>query len=412
MINKKKLFVLFVGLTFLMAFSVNVSASSAKTVGLGSEFVTITGPDAIYSNPAGVNAGDSNFALELSTSVNMWNNLLANDYYETDEQKDDVLAKIEDDGLFLGADLRAGPKLMVGPVALNVDARGDALINLNDDIAELLLKGNELGESYSFEGSSGSGAAYADAGLNLSLRAPQNLIEEWYLEDVYVGFTYHQLAGALFAVDGEGEIRFGDYDDEIEEVISGDGHLKYKFTNPEAIENLEPALGSAFDLGAYVQIDERYSAAFSVMNVGSMTSSDVKYQELEYDGEEFVSGDLKDYDGELAWTLPSSIRVGGEMDYNQYFDFMANYSYTNYNLASNVDKTDHNFALATEITPVRFIPLRTGFSYSSLSNNFKWSAGMGTYLGPLRFDIGFSDLSALWYDAKGGEVAATFKIEF
>ena len=411
MINKKKLFVLIIGLAFVLGVSFTASASSAKTIGLGDEFATIVGPDAIYSNPAGVNAGDSNFALEVGTSFGVWNNLLANDYYETDKQKDDILERIEDDGLLLGTDFRIGPKLMLGPVTLYSDVKGDALINLNEDIAELMLKGNELDQSYSFEDSSGSGAVYADSGANLSLRAPQRLIEEWNLDDVYVGFTYHQLAGALFSVNGEGEIEFGK---SHEDIISGEGNLKYKFTNPDAIENLEPAMGSAFDLGAYVQINERYSAAFSVMNVGSMTSSDVKYQELEYDKEEekFVEGELKDYDGELKWTLPSSIKVGGAMDYNSFFDFMANYSYTSYHLASDIEKVDHKVGLATEITPIRFIPLRTGLSYSSLRNDFKWSAGMGTYLGPLRFDIGGSDLAALWHGSKGGEVAATFKIEF
>ncbi len=409
--NKKKLLVLIIGLAFVVGVSFTASASSAKSIGLGDEFATIVGPDAIYSNPAGVNAGDNNFAFEISTAAGFWNNLLSNDYYETDEQKDDVLSRIEGDGLFLGTDLRAGPKLMTGPVTFYADIKGDALVNLNEDIAELMLKGNETDQSYSFENSSGSGAAYADAGVNLSLRTPQRLTQEWNLDDVYVGFTYHQLAGALFSVNGEGEIEFGkDYD----EIISGNGNLKYKFTNPDAIENLDPAMGSAFDLGAHVQINDRYSAAFSIMNVGSMSSSDVQYQELEYDEEEneFKDGEIKDYDGELTWTLPSSIKVGGEMAYNQHFDFMANYSYTNYHLASDIEKTDHKVALATEITPVRFIPLRTGFSYSSLRNDFKWSAGMGTHLGPVKFDLGVSDLAALWYDSKGGEVAATFKIEF
>ncbi|WP_408955067.1 hypothetical protein [Natroniella sp. ANB-PHB2] len=396
--------ILVLSLVFVFMLSMMTFASSAKTVGLGDEFTTITGPDALYGNPGAINAGDSIFSLELGASVSAWNNLLMNDYID-DGDKEELLGKIEDDGLLFGAGARTGAKLIIGPVGLFGDIKHDGLLTLNSDIAELLLQGNEIGSEYEFDGSSASGALYGDGGINLSMQAPQDLVDSWGIEELYVGFTYHQLAGMIYELEGRGTGEF-DYDEDGKGAFIGDdGYFSVKYNDPA--DNL--ATGSAIDIGGYAVLDDRYTIGFSTMNIGSLIADGYTKSKYQYIDEEWEEEEQIDKDGELVWQLPSTVRLGGKMDYNSNIDILADYAYTKYYES---DHEDHKFSAATELTWLSFLPLRTGVNYSTLQNDFKWAAGMGLYLGPLKADVGISDLMGLFNRSQGVEGALTAKIEF
>ncbi|MBM7557540.1 DUF5723 family protein [Halanaerobacter jeridensis] len=397
---KDKLLIISLLFLFVAAFSATSAAAfSARTVGLGDEFVAITGTDAIYGNPAAVNVAPHKFTFEFSGGGQAWNNLLMNDYI-SDSDKDDIL---DGDDLLGGFNGNQGLKVLVGPVTLIAEGRESAIISLPPDAAELLLDGNEIGETYDFAGTKGSGAAYADAGLNFSTEAAKGVAEDWGVKKVYMGFSYHQLAGVIYQLEGSGEttIEYDDVNNEPDARGNGEFELKY---NED-----DNATGSALDLGLYAQLNDTYSVGLSVLNLGSMEVKGYHYQKYVYDTEEDLDEDEEgDRDGTLKWDLPTTIRLGGKMNYSEHVDFYADYS----NVSYNGGQMEHKVAAATEYTRLNWLPLRTGISYSTLAKEFKWSAGLGLYLGPVKTDLGVSNLLGMFNQAKGGKFSLTTKIEF
>ncbi|MCK8816267.1 hypothetical protein MWH28_02680 [Natroniella sulfidigena] len=397
-INYRKILVFSLFLIFLL--STTVAASSAKTIGLGNQFTTVTGSDALSSNPGAVNVRDNFFSLELGATASLWNNLLMNDYIDNAD-KEDLLENIEDDGLLFGTDVRSGGNLIVGPVGLVGDIKHDGLLRLNSDIAELLLQGNEIDREYEFDGSSGVGGVYGDVGLNLSLQAPQDLVDDWGIDDLYVGFTYHRLEGMIYQFEGQGSSKLTE-----DREFAGDGQFIVNYNDPD--ENL--ATGSAIDIGGYAILNDRYTIGFSTMNIGSLVVDGYTKAKYEYtDDEEWEEQDKIYKDEELVWQLPSTLRLGGKMDYTPNIDLLVDYAYTRYH-ESGYD--DHKFSAATELTKLSFLPLRTGINYSTLQNDFQWAAGFGLHLGPLKADLGVSDLMGLFNESKGIEGGLTARIEF
>lgn len=397
---KHKLFSLLLTLLLVVTLSATGLAQfSARTVGLGDEFVALTGTEAVYSNPAAVNATADKFTLELAGAGQAWNNLLMNDYISEADKKD----LLDGDNLLAGVEGNQGLKLVLGPVMLMGEARESAIFDLPPDVAELLLEGNEIGRTYDFSGSQGSGAVYADAGLNFSTEAAEGLAKDWGFQKVYIGFTYHQLAGVIYKLTGNGDTTI-EYDSvNNEPTVTSNGSFKVKYNEEQE------ATGSALDLGLYGEWDETYSFGVSVLNLGSMKVDGYQYQEYTYNlDEELNESSEGDEAGTLSWKLPTTIRLGGKMNYQPGIDLYADYSHVSYNGG----QTEHKFAAGSELSKLGWLPLRTGLSYSTLADEFKWSAGMGLYLGPIKTDVGVSNLMGLFNQAKGGKVALTTKIEF
>jgi hypothetical protein len=395
----QKLLSLCLTLLLVVAFSMTgLAQSSGRNLGLGDDFVTITGADAIYGNPAAVNLTPDRFTLELSGAAKGWNNLLTNDYI-SESDKDDLL----DNDLLGGVNGNQGAKLIFGPVALVTEVRQSALVNLPPDVVELLLAGNEIGKTYDLSGTNGSGAVYGAGALNFSTQASDNVVNDWGFDNVHMGFTYQQLGGVIFEVDGTGETTIG-YDAETgDPIANGNGEFRLKYNEDKV------AQGSALDLGVYAQVNDKYNVGISILNLGSLAVDGYHYQNYEYDTtDDFSESTEGDSDEQLKWELPSTIRIGGQMDYSESIDIYADYSNTSYH----GEQVNHKFATASELTWLNWLPLRTGLSYSTLEKQLNWSAGFGLYLGPLQADLGVSNLLGLYNQSKGGQAALTTKIEF
>ena len=395
-------------LILVLTFNTDIeAASSAKTIGLGDEFATLVGADAFYGNPGAVNATSDRFTFEFGLAGSLWNNLLVNEYID-EEMKDELLADVED-GFLGGGESNTGLKVILGPVAISAEGRGVGLFDLSYDVAELLLKGNEIDKSYDLNGSIGSGAAYGDLGINFSI-SPESLKEKLDLKDLRIGLTYHHLTGAIFSLEGDGTTIIT-YDEEGDPVVRGDGYFVAKYNEPDGI-NDGTATGSAFDFGVYADLNDKYSLGFSVMNLGALTVDGIHEVRYEYNEvtEEFEEvGDSEVVkDEELKYKLPAIIRLGGKMNWTEDIDLFADYSYTSYNDG----QKDHKFATATEMTWLKSLPLRTGISYSTLEKDFDWSAGIGLDLWVFEADLGVSDLMGLFNDSKEVEGALNLKIEF
>jgi hypothetical protein len=413
--NKFKLVMLVVML--VLGVSLQAAAGfSPRTIGLGDEFSTLTGDAALYGNPAGVNAGPDIFTLELGGGARFWNNLLYNDYI-SDEEKDKLLTKIENNGGFLtGVEGRAGPKLIAGPVGGFADLRAEGLAVISSDVAEILLSGNEIGKEYELAGTNGAGGLYADGGVNISLASPKDLIEDWQdVDDLYVGFTYHQLAGVIARAQGNGKMKVDYSDDEDGPAFTSEGgNFRVEYNNPE--EAL--ASGSAVDLGAYANLGDKYGIGVSAMNIGALSSSArgnyFRKYEAEYDNSGNITGmsegEEQPLNESLEWQLPATYRLGGKMEVTDSIVIMSDYSYTKY-YGYETNYEEHKIAAATEITWLNFLPLRTGLNYST-QQGVNWAGGLGLHLGPLKVDAGVSDLLGAFNKSRKVEAAITGKIQF
>ncbi len=418
-INTRKLVFCLVSIFLLVCNTTALAGLSARTVGLGDEFVALTGSEALYGNPAAVNATDDKFNLEMNMGGSFWNNLLMNNYID-EATKDKLLARLNDSGFVFNTEGNLGGKLTIGPVTGFADMKELAMVRLSSDLATLLLKGNEIGEEYSIDGTSGFGAGYLDTGLNLSLKMPEKIAGS---KKVYLGMTYHVLAGMVGQSSGTGSIQVG-YDENDEPIISGNSG-EFTVIYPDVEDGSNIAVGSAVDLGIYTEIDETYSLGISVMNIGGKLTVDearyskygMLYEDQDNDGkEEWNFSDEPEeglVPGGLVVKLPLIIRLGGKMKVGKSLFLLANYTNTQYPeeiFGSPI--RDNKFAVAAEWTILKFLPLRVGANYSTLENNLAVTGGMGLHLGPLQADLGISDLTGFFNQSKGISGALSARIEF
>lgn len=404
---RRKDIVFLILLMFIFISIQTVKASGGLMTGFGDDFPVITGISSIYSNPAAVNGSEDSFGLELDLAGQFWNNLLMNDYID-DSEKDKLLSKLEDSGLIFAGDMQGGGKLKIGFLTAFAGVRTDGLLKVSPDLAELLLKGNELDKEYDFSGTAGTGGAYLDTGVNLSYKMPASLAKNLSADELYLGLTYHYLYGTFFKTWGSGTASLSH-----DGNLSGEGEFKGIYTDQEAP-------GQSFDLGLYADYGEKYKLGFSLMNLGGkMTADSYKlssYQAV-YDQElgEWQPNETEEQqvNEEIEYKLPLIVRAGLRKQQSDNLALMAAYTYTSYNDEIFEEKpVDHRFSTAAEYSGLKFLPLRAGVNYSTLQHDFDVSAGLGLYLGALKMDFGISDLLGLVYRSKGVKAGLSARIEF
>ena len=411
-------------LVLLLSSGVN-AGMTARSIGLGDEFVALAGPDALYSNPAALDINDNSFVLQFNMAGEVWNNIFMNDVI-SDSDKDNLLKIADKKGILVSADGVIGGKMAIGPVTLFADGRGNSLFKMSPDLAELLINGNEIEGKYDFDGTEGAGSFYTDTGVNYAFKLSDSsylgslINDKFEVKNTYLGFTYHYLTGAFVKYSGSGGLEMG-FDEDGEPFVEGnDGEVKAYYSEIDDFK--DTAKGHAFDLGFYTELDDKYSWDFSILNIGgSLTADKVKEYKyrFEYDEETDEWDTIEPPDdgtlieGKTKMKLPLIIKLGGKMKFRENIDLLANYTITNYSDSIYSDSlTDHRFSAATEISSIKFLPLRLGVNYSTLQNDFDISAGMGLYLGPFRMDAGISDLSGLFYKSKGVAGGLNFSLVF
>jgi len=421
--KRKYRYVVFL-LIMICVFSIVVSADmTARSIGLGDEFVVLEGITGLFSNPASVDINDNSFALEFTMAGEAWNNVFVNDNIsEADKEK---LVKIAgSDGLLIAANANLGGKMGIGPLVLFTDGKANSLFRVSDDFAELLIRGNEIEGEYLLDGTDGALAFYLDSGINYSFKIDDKYLDSlrnsFKVKNMYLGITYHYLRGGFAKYEADGGFELG-FDEEGDPFVSGNsGKVSAYYTDIDDFKST--AVGHGFDLGLYADYDDKYSWGFAVLNIGASLQADT-FKEYEYgfeydeDNDEWNTTEPVD-DGvlkyqEITMDLPLVIKFGGKMKYSDNLDLFANYTMSSYSDSIYNDSLkDHRIALALEYTGVDFLPLRTGLNYSTLERDFDIAAGLGLYLGPLKIDVGISDLSGLFYRSKGVAGGISLRLEF
>ena len=154
--------------------------SSARSVAMGGAHIGLaSGVDAAFYNPA--NLGLSNHhqtGLELlGFGADISNNAFSlSDYNKysgailTAQDKQDILGRIPAEGLHLNVDAEAtAMAISSGPFALTMTGVGQADVNLNRDIFDLILNGNTFADTINVTGSYSNVVSYGVAGLSFGM---------------------------------------------------------------------------------------------------------------------------------------------------------------------------------------------------------------------------------------------------
>lgn len=384
--------------------------SSARTVALGSSALSLAkGVDAARSNPA--NLGLSQFQLKgfelLGVGANVTNNSFTlSDYNQytgafwTDEDKDDILSKVSDEGLQVTAQADANAaSVALGSIVFGIGGTGAADINLNKDLLELVLNGNTFADTIEITGSYLEGVAVGSAFLSYG-----RSIYRSGSRQLSVGATVKYLHG--FAV--ERMVELEGLAATFATGFTGEGRM--------VVQTATGGWGYALDLGAALQLNENYTAGIRVKNFVSKLKWTKDTEEHGFyfnfdtmtvdnmDDDYVVTEDYTIEIDEFETDLPSVMTVGfaktsgkllWALDWEQGFRRAPGAS------------SKPRLAAGVEWSLVAAMPLRVGYSMGG-NRNTAFSFGSGFDLSYFFFDWAVvTGASFSGYSSKGLNLAVT-----
>lgn len=388
------------------------------TAGAGS--VTETGVYALQNNPAAVNVEGHFINFNLEGGMSVWNNLFFNDHIEQQDSERYVEKMSEKYGFLAGNNFYSGLNLGIGPVTGFVRAREDSMISLPYKIGELLLYGNEGWEEddvyFSLDETEGSLAVYGDTGVNFSYELPREYTadlfdeEEFELQELWLGASYHYMMGMLARIQAGGDLKI-EYDEEgfIDPGASeSDPWVMVKYNDPA---EGDLASGHVFDFGLYSVIDDRFSAGISLIGLGSMSVTGVYVMEETFEennepengeqDENDENGDEPEYDPdlELKWKVPTEFKAGVRFR-EDWYQIYGDYALTSYHNGLN----DSSITLGGVVDYVEWLPVQLAGTYSTMRNDITLDAGLELKPGPVHLKTEISDLLGVFNRARSAEV--------
>ena len=219
-------------LTLGLGVAGTAGAQSTGTIGMGGAGIAM--PDPLLTgreNPAflGVVSGRGfrmhliDFGLEVGNS-----SFSLADYTEyngkalTEQDEDDILAKMGDEGLQLAAAAEAGPTFAMGPVAVGARGVGYGGGSIPREVLELVFDGNTVGETVDFTNASGGGWAAAEFHAAYGRAIPVDAIGG----ETTVGVRGRYLQGLAYAsvIEASGQI--------VTEIDSLYGGVRWRCSRP------------------------------------------------------------------------------------------------------------------------------------------------------------------------------------
>jgi hypothetical protein len=388
---------------------------SARSLAMGGAYTSLArGVDAARYNPANLGfASHQQRGVEfIGIGVNISNNAFSlNDYNNytgavlSTEDKAEILGKIPEDGLNLAADVEATAlAVSYGQFVFQSSGVGEADVNLNKDILELVLEGNTVGQQVEMTGSYSDAVGYVSFGLS-------------YGQPVYTSGTRQlSVGGTVKYLRGLGVEQIVELEGAANTLVTG-------FTGQGRIiaRTAEGGSGYAVDLGAALRLDDSYTAGVRVSNFLSSISWSNNTEEhgylFEFDtmtvdnmGDDFVVSDDYSIDiDNFSTSLPSSMNVGfaktsGQflwaVDWQQGFRRGAGAS------------TKPRLSVGGEYWLISQLPLRAGVATGG--NRYTgFSMGTGFYSAGFHLDLAVvTGTSVTVYSAKGLHFAVSTGLQF
>lgn len=356
--------------------------SSARSVAMGGAHIGLaSGVDAAFYNPA--NLGLSNHhqtGLELlGVGADISNNAFSlSDYnkysgaFLTTQDKQDILDKIPAEGLHLNVDAEAtAMAISSGPFALTMTGVGQADINLNRDIFDLILNGNTYADTINVTGSYSNVVSYGSAAISYGMPLYTHGNRQ-----LAIGITAKYLRGIA-----------------IEQVTELQGMVATYATgfagNGRAVTRTATGgSGMGLDLGAALKLSNKYTVGAKIENAMSSIkwSHDPKeygylfsFDTMTFDnmGDDYVVSD--DYNKaipEFSTSLPRTLTTGlaktsgkllWALDWQQGFSKEPGNS------------TKPRISVGAEYSLLGLLPLRAGYATGG-EKNTAFSFGSGLHL--------------------------------
>lgn len=290
--------------------------ASARSVALGYAYTSLAkGVDAGRYNPA--NLGIKSFqedCLELiGFGANISNNAFTLGEYNkysgaflTENDKTDILSKVPKEGLKLNLDAEASTlAFSKGSIVFAVSGIGQADINLNKDIIDLVLNGNTFADTIDINGSYSEAVGFVSASLSYG-----KSIYKFGSRQLAIGGSFKYLYG----LGVERVIELEGMAATFSTGFSGEGKL--------VAQTASGGAGFAVDIGATLKIDENYTAGIRIKNFLSSISWNKNTEEHGYNfsfdtmtadnmgADYIVSDDYTKSIGSFKTNLPSVMNIG------------------------------------------------------------------------------------------------------
>lgn len=361
---------------------------SVRAWGMGGTGVaTARGLDAVSYNPANLAFSDG-FSIGLAAAaIDVHNNAISLDRYNEitgsyldTADKEQLLGDIPDSGFKLDGNVEASVfGLQTGSFALTFNALGAGSGNLDKDYFDLVLFGNELGESVDFSNTEGEGYALGSAALSYGgvLRTGEQSRLSYGLSAKYLYGVYEMHV----------ENAYGNMQTTMDE-ISGQAYV--------STISSEGGQGYGLDLGFALQAPKGWTLGLSMENLYTNMTWDknVQYNEYRVDaaGINALNDDLDNavvstdttYTGaSYSTTLPRELRFGAA---NRFGAFDVAFDYVQGFENRGISSTTPRFHIGTEWWLTGMIQPRFGLSVGGVAGTGA-SAGLGLKLGFWRIDM-------------------------
>ena len=393
--------------------------SNPVSIALGDAFITkARGFHALHWNPANLGILDNDMTFNLiQISSDVSNNAFSLGYYNdlmgkylNEEDEQEFLDKIPDDGLSLNvnADVHLPLSMSIWKFGIAVNTIARSSVDLSKEYFDLVLNGNEIGETYTFENNKGSAIAFVETQVGYGDIIPMEKISSSFadLPPIYGGVSIGYLHGLAYAeilnfttefstndsvmdVYNNLLIRTAGYDTDKEEIIAS---------------SVFPGAGSGFrmSLGFTSPITDKITASLAINNLfGKINWTEATEEHLinvEAPGltidtwDDSLLVDTTYTIDKFSQTIPVEIHMGGSYKLNE-FTFYGDYvqGFDNSLLTSAKPK----FSFGAEYMPLDWLPVRAGFGFGgdekahfSLGSgfeftNFEFSWGVSYHTSPL-----------------------------
>jgi hypothetical protein len=378
-------------MTVCLAAMAPINASAQGTVrawGMGgAQTAGARGLEAVQYNPAnlaisnGTSIGLAGVALDVhnnALSLNRYNEITG--AYLDQSDKEQILSEIPSSGFRMDADVRASVLgLQTGSFALSFGAIGAGQGNLDKDYFDLVLFGNELGETVDFSNTHGEGYALGMATLSYG-----GVVRETDSSRLSFGLNAHYLQGIYEMHVDEAS---GFLSTEMSQ-ISGEAMV--------ATTSSDGGAGYAFDVGMALQAPGGWTLGLVMDNAFSNIdwNSGVERQEYHVTAADLslttddMDSAITDSDTTYAapgysTTLPRQLRIGAA---NRFGSFNVAVDYVQGFENRGMTSTSPQFNLGTEWWLTGIIQPRFGISIGGNAGSGA-SAGLGLNLGFWRVDF-------------------------
>jgi hypothetical protein len=391
------------------------SPSSARSLGMAGSYLTLASNcEAASVNPANLALpGRKNYSLKLfSLSGQASNNSFSladynkyNGAYLTTADKEDILAKIPQDGLALDFVAAASAlSFSVGAFAVTAEVVGGGKGTLPKDPIELALMGNKIGEPVTADGSGGAGWGAAAIGLSYGRKIVS--LHGW---DLAAGGSFKYLRGLnYYAVEG---------------LSAQAVTLATGFAGSGGLTTIESQGGSGYavDLGFTAQgTHAQYGLVFrnllATINWNRQLAKTVYAFHFENvtvdnagDDSLWTSEESQAVIGAFRSRPPLEVELGGSRRFGKLL--------TSVNLRQGFEKAafvskNPRLALGVEYPALKVLDLRSGLAVGG-ADDFSAAAGLGLNLGPFHLDLAYASSSRIVpWGGKGGQFAVSTILDF